>query len=51
MEIIVGDISTFEMEASFDRIFSVEMFEVKAFCVRCDAVDMMFVDVVGNYIL
>ncbi|TQD71021.1 hypothetical protein C1H46_043447 [Malus baccata] len=27
VEIIVGDISTFEMEASFDRIFSIEMFE------------------------
>ncbi|CAN6588703.1 unnamed protein product [Malus baccata var. baccata] len=27
VEIIVGDISTFEMEASFDRIISIEMFE------------------------
>ncbi|KAL6523974.1 hypothetical protein OROMI_031069 [Orobanche minor] len=27
VEIIVGDISTFEMEASYDRIFSIEMFE------------------------
>ncbi|KAM7493478.1 hypothetical protein LguiB_028087 [Lonicera macranthoides] len=27
VEIIVADISTFEMEASFDRIFSIEMFE------------------------
>lgn len=29
VEIIVADISTFEMEASYDRIFSIEMFEVK----------------------
>lgn len=28
MEIIVADISTFEMEASYDRIYSIEMFEV-----------------------
>ncbi|CAI9093747.1 OLC1v1029308C1 [Oldenlandia corymbosa var. corymbosa] len=28
LEIIVADISTFEMEASYDRIFSIEMFEV-----------------------
>ena len=28
VEIIVADISTFEMEASYDRIFSIEMFEV-----------------------
>lgn len=28
VEIIAGDISTFDMEASFDRIFSIEMFEV-----------------------
>ncbi|KAJ4826750.1 hypothetical protein Tsubulata_050155, partial [Turnera subulata] len=27
LEIIVADISTFEMEASYDRIFSIEMFE------------------------
>ncbi|KAL6212260.1 hypothetical protein ACLB2K_017481 [Fragaria x ananassa] len=27
VEIIVADISTFEMEASYDRIFSIEMFE------------------------
>ncbi|KAL5052787.1 hypothetical protein RYX36_033469, partial [Vicia faba] len=27
MDIIVADISTFEMEASYDRIFSIEMFE------------------------
>lgn len=27
VEIIVADISTFEMDASFDRIFSIEMFE------------------------
>ncbi|KAF6164754.1 hypothetical protein GIB67_041006 [Kingdonia uniflora] len=27
VEIVVADISTFEMEASFDRIFSIEMFE------------------------
>lgn len=45
VEIIVGDISTFEMEASFDRIFSIEMFEVKAFSVLCDAVDY---DVCGH---
>lgn len=31
VEIIVGDISTFEMEGSYDRIFSIEMFEVKLF--------------------
>lgn len=44
VEIIVADISTFEMEASYDRIFSIEMFEVKLssglvidvmFCVYC----------------
>ncbi|XP_057989114.1 (S)-coclaurine N-methyltransferase-like isoform X2 [Hevea brasiliensis] len=29
VEIIVADISTFEMEGSYDRIFSVEMFEDK----------------------
>jgi len=29
MNIIVADISTFEMEASYDRIFSIEMFEVR----------------------
>lgn len=29
LEIIVADISTFEMEASYDRIFSIEMFEVQ----------------------
>ena len=28
VEIIVADISIFEMEASYDRIFSIEMFEV-----------------------
>lgn len=28
VKIIVADISTFEMEASYDRIFSIEMFEV-----------------------
>lgn len=28
VEIIVADISTFEMEESYDRIFSIEMFEV-----------------------
>lgn len=28
VEIIVADISTFDMEASYDRIFSIEMFEV-----------------------
>lgn len=28
VEIIVADISTFEMEGSYDRIFSIEMFEV-----------------------
>lgn len=28
VEIIVADISTFYMEASYDRIFSIEMFEV-----------------------
>lgn len=28
VEIIVADISIFDMEASFDRIFSIEMFEV-----------------------
>ncbi|KAL5055415.1 hypothetical protein RYX36_036097 [Vicia faba] len=28
VDIIVADISTFEMEASYDRIFSIEMFEV-----------------------
>ncbi|KAL5079687.1 hypothetical protein RYX36_008108, partial [Vicia faba] len=27
VDIIVADISTFEMEASYDRIFSIEMFE------------------------
>ncbi|KAL5698637.1 hypothetical protein ACHQM5_029648 [Ranunculus cassubicifolius] len=27
VEIIVGDISTYEMDASFDRVFSIEMFE------------------------
>ncbi|KAJ4951578.1 hypothetical protein NE237_028410 [Protea cynaroides] len=27
VEIIVGDISTYEMEASFDRVLSIEMFE------------------------
>ncbi|KAK2980114.1 hypothetical protein RJ640_019537 [Escallonia rubra] len=27
VEVIVADISTFEMEASYDRIFSIEMFE------------------------
>jgi cyclopropane fatty-acyl-phospholipid synthase-like methyltransferase len=31
VDIIVADISTFEMEASYDRIFSIEMFEVR-FC-------------------
>ena len=31
MEIIVADISIFEMEASYDRIFSIEMFEVLFF--------------------
>ena len=30
VEIIVADISTFEMEASYDRIFSIEMFEVQS---------------------
>lgn len=29
MEIIVADISTLEMEATYDRIFSIEMFEVQ----------------------
>lgn len=29
VEIIVADISTFEMEASYDRILSIEMFEVR----------------------
>lgn len=28
LEIIVADISTFEMEESYDRILSIEMFEV-----------------------
>lgn len=28
VEIIVADISTFEMEGSYDRILSIEMFEV-----------------------
>lgn len=28
VEIIVADISTFDMEATYDRIFSIEMFEV-----------------------
>lgn len=28
VEIIVADISTFDMEASYDRVFSIEMFEV-----------------------
>nr|GMD48804.1 (S)-coclaurine N-methyltransferase-like [Ipomoea batatas] len=28
VDIIVADISTFDMEASYDRIFSIEMFEV-----------------------
>ncbi|KAL5059788.1 hypothetical protein RYX36_031392, partial [Vicia faba] len=27
VDIIVANISTFEMEASYDRIFSIEMFE------------------------
>lgn len=31
VEIIVADISIFDMEASFDRIFSIEMFEVPLF--------------------
>nr|KJB54631.1 hypothetical protein B456_009G042400 [Gossypium raimondii] len=31
VEIIVADISTFEMEASYDRIYSIEMFEVHCF--------------------
>jgi (S)-coclaurine N-methyltransferase len=31
VEIIVADISTFEMQASYDRIYSIEMFEVGAF--------------------
>lgn len=34
MEIIVADISTFEMDASYDRIFSIEMFEV-GLCASC----------------
>lgn len=29
LDIIVADISIFEMEASYDRIFSIEMFEVR----------------------
>lgn len=29
VDIIVADISTFEMEATYDRIFSIEMFEVR----------------------
>lgn len=28
VEIIVADISKFEMEATFDRVISIEMFEV-----------------------
>lgn len=32
VEIIVADISSFEMEASYDRIYSIEMFEVNCFC-------------------
>lgn len=32
VKIIVADISKFEMEASFDRIISIEMFEVCKFC-------------------
>lgn len=31
VEIIVADISTSEMEASYDRIYSIEMFEVHHF--------------------
>lgn len=31
VEIIVADISTFDMEASYDRIFSIGMFEVSYF--------------------
>ena len=36
VEIIVADISTFEMEASYDRIFSIEMFEVQLFFTACE---------------
>lgn len=31
IDIIVADISNFEMEASFDRVISIEMFEVYNF--------------------
>ena len=31
LNIIVADISTFEMETSYDRIFSIEMFEVSIY--------------------
>lgn len=36
VEIIVADISMFEMDASYDRIFSIEMFEV-GLCASCHA--------------
>lgn len=29
VDVIVADISNYDMEGSFDRIFSIEMFEVK----------------------
>ena len=41
LNIIVADISTFEMEASYDRIFSIEMFEVRI-CEQIISVEAMF---------
>jgi cyclopropane fatty-acyl-phospholipid synthase-like methyltransferase len=40
IEIIVADISKFEMERSFDRIVSIEMFEVWFSLVPCRALDV-----------